>query len=152
MVTDITSNNVKTSFKFARIYYFDKKEEENYFTGEPALSEDYSATQGNTAAFDLNSSQGNTAEFDLNSSKGKCSYSEQESCLIGLKTVTVQNKSKQIQQEEITNGNENFISNISFLGEDFDQTAKMINDSIKDKLIALQKKYRQAKDKVNTQV
>jgi len=133
MVTDITSNNVKTSFKFSRIYYFDKTEAANYFTSE-TIDQQSDKTE-----------KSNVNGFDLTSSKGKCSYSEQESCLIGLKGMTTKEDIKKIQEEEITNSNENFINNISFLGNDFYQSSTITDNNIKNKLISLQQKFRENK-------
>ena len=148
MVTDITSNKVKTSFKFSRIYYFDEKEKTNYFTVEDA-----SSTSNSDA-----SSTSNSNGFDFTSSKGECSYSNQEVCLIGLKAV-IQPNNKKIKEEEITNGNENFINNILFLGDQFDQTNILTSDKTNESITSdkqllsqiapLQKGFR--KLKINTE-
>lgn len=135
MVTDINSNKTKTSFKFSRIYYFDKTEAANYFTGQ-SIDQQPNETE-----------KPNVDDIDFNSSDSKCSYSEQESCLIGLKKDIQQ---KKLKEEEITNGNENFINNIHFIKDQnnqntFNQDLVDVDDSIKDNLKLLQLKFRDKK-------
>jgi len=140
MVTDINSNKTKTSFKFSRIYYFDKTEAANYFTGQSIAQQPNEIEKSNVDDVD---------DIDLNSSNSKCSYSKQESCLIGLKKDIQQKKLK--EEEEITNGNENFINNIHFIKNNnneytFNQEELAgVDVTIQPKLKLLQQKFREKK-------